>query len=106
MYAFEIPKGFPSPISVKPIDPVVPHDLRNACDQPRARRNQVVILRSKSVTEVPIAFGDFVEVYRRNTMKREEKVDPKLILSLNQHASSVTVSGRNGSPALRQESFA
>ena len=117
MSAFELAKGFSKPIAAKPIDNVIPDDVRDARDQFQARRKLALILRSKAVTEVPLSVGDLVEVYqKRDHEKRGKWSAPKPITSVNHKARSVTVPGKNGRTinvafedtrtAVRQDGFA
>eukprot|EP00737_Agarophyton_chilense_P004521 gb/GEZJ01005755.1/.p1 GENE.gb/GEZJ01005755.1/~~gb/GEZJ01005755.1/.p1 ORF type:complete len:279 (-),score=33.01 gb/GEZJ01005755.1/:824-1660(-) len=115
--AFELAKGFSNPIAAEPNKTAIPDDVRIARDQLQERRKLALILRSNSVTEPPIAVGDFVEVnQKKDYEKRGKWTDPKPILLVNRAARSVTVPGRKGReiiaafedtwPALSKESFA
>ena len=114
--AFELAKSFSKSISGKPIDNIIPDDVRNARDQLRARRKLALILRSKAVTEEPISIGDLVEIYQKKEHEKRGKWSaPKPVISVNTNAHSVTVPGRNGRnitvafedirSAVRQDSF-
>ena len=117
MSAFEMAKGFCNPVAAKPIDTVVPDDVRDARDQLQARRKLALILRSKAVTEIPLSVGDVVEVYQKKEHETRGKwSDPRPIISINHDARSLIVPGRRGRevtvafedarPALQQQSFA
>ena len=73
MSAFELAKGFSKSIAAKPLDNVIPDDVRDARDQFQTRLKPAPILRSKAVTEVPLSVGDLVETYQKRDHKKRGK---------------------------------
>lgn len=95
--SFELEKGFTHPITSKPLDLTVPHDLRQAGDELQARRKLALILKSKDVPEVPFSVCSIVEIYQKHdNEKRGKWYEAKTIRSLDKHARVIKVPGKNG----------
>ena len=89
-------KGFAKPIQNNPSNNVIPDDIIDAHNELHARCKLSLILRSHAVTELPISVGDLVEVYSKAEHEKRGKWSlPKLILSINHDARSLTVQGKN-----------
>lgn len=97
MSSFELLKRFTKPVSSKPASCAIPDDVIHAQERIQAGRKLAVMLKSKSVTEFPLCFGDLIEVFRHKSFEKGGKWSaPKPILWVDLGARSVTVPEKAG----------
>lgn len=81
MSAFELAKRFTKPVNSKPAELCVPINVIDAREQLQARRKLALIMRSKALTEVPVAIGDSVEIFQKKEKEKRGKwSQPKTVL--------------------------
>lgn len=100
MSSYELAKGFTKPIDGASIHPI-PDDIASAHNQLQAKRKLALILKSKSSEEIHITPGDLVEVYTVTGMdKKGVWSEPKIVLSIDKDARTVTVPAKGGRRAV------
>ena len=94
--AHELAKGYTRPVSGnKPIP--LPDEIRCAHEELVAKRKLNLILKSKSIIELPISVGDIVEIYvKRQNDKRGKWSEPLPVLSYDKATGTVTVPSTDG----------
>lgn len=93
-------KGFTKPIDGASVHPI-PDDIASAHNQLQAKRKLALILKSKSSEEIHITPGDLVEVYTVTEMnKMRVWSEPKIVLSIDKDARTVTVPAKGGKRAV------
>lgn len=95
MSSFELAKGYTRPLVG--IANAVPPEILEAQQKLNAKRKLCLILKSKSVSEMPLSVGDMVQTYNiTKSEKRGKWSAPKNILSIDKSSRTVTVSGKAG----------
>lgn len=72
-----------------------PKDVVDSYNTLQVQRKLILIMKSKSITIIPLNIGDIIEVYQQ---KEKEKLgtwsQPKTILNIDHNARSITVHGK------------
>lgn len=94
--SFEQAKGYTKPLNGNS-PKYIPDEIIEAQENLSAKRKMSIILKSKASIEEHISVGDMIEVYHKTGMnKRGVWSTPKIVLSIDHDARSVTVPGRAG----------
>jgi len=99
MSVFEPTKGFSKPIHSKPAELTITDDVLDAHEKLQARRKLALILKSKTVREIPLHVGDSVEIIQKKQHEKRGKwSSAKTILSFDPDARSIIVPGKKEIP--------
>lgn len=115
--AHELAKGYTRPIASGEFPATIPEEILNAHHELIAKRRLTLILRSKSITDIPLHVGDQVQIYiKQQHEKRGKWSSPKVAISFDSEMGTVTVPGKNGRfvraaledvrPAITESNFA
>ena len=115
--AFELAKGYTRPVQPGMFPVYIPDELIEAREQIHAKRKLVLILRSKSITDIQINPGDLVQVFIKDSKEKRGKWStPKIVLDTDIAMRTVSVPGKMGKkvraafedirPAIKEDTFA
>lgn len=95
--SFEIAKGYTKPINPDETPQKITEELVRARDILSAKRKLTLIMRTKATADPILHAGDLVQIFvKKGHEKRGRWLSPRVVLSVDTNAGTVSVPGSNG----------